>query len=349
MSLALYVGVQSGSHLYLPHMGYVRCLRRFGWTVDELSAAHATEMHLGNYDLIIWNGMCPETVLRSIRPQSQTLVLMNGAGDNLSHYGKYADRIAVATSSLAYFDEMRTPLGWRHLNPRRALSRQYFHTLRHARYFHRFASPRFWRALGIPLLYLPFAADPEIFHPTGVTPDLVWSFVGHIRARVLVHQLMKESDRRGWAYEVHSPQTGNPLEPLALNDLYNRSMIGFNEQHQMHFGRELNERTFDLGMAGRLQISDMGWLAAQETGRFARFYNGNVGAARDLGYILRLLSNRDLPDPAAVHAHFSRHHSFVARLAVLSAALGQDLSLGKMDLSHGQVAYDGVIHTPAVI
>jgi len=58
---------------------------------------------------------------------------------------------------------------------------------------------------------------------------------------------MRESDRVGWAYEVHSPETKNPIEPLALNDLYNRTMIGINEHHQLHFGRELNERAFDLG------------------------------------------------------------------------------------------------------
>ena len=160
---------------------------------------------------------------------------------------------------------------------------------------------------------------------------------------------MRESDRVGWAYEVHSPETKNPIEPLALNDLYNRTMIGINEHHQLHFGRELNERTFDLGMAGRLQVSDMGWLGAPVAGPFARFYSGNVAQARDCPSVVKMLAERALPEPGVVHEHFKRHHSFEARLAALSGALGVDLSLGAMVVGHGQAEYQGVVFTPSIM
>jgi len=130
MSRALYVGVEAGSHLYLPHAGYARVLRRFNWDVDEIPLLVSAEVDVRDYDLILWNGLIPESVLRRIRPTQQILVAMNGAGDDLTHYARYAERIALATTSLAYFDETRTAIHRRYISPRRMASRQYLQMTR---------------------------------------------------------------------------------------------------------------------------------------------------------------------------------------------------------------------------
>jgi hypothetical protein len=346
---ALYVGVKPGGLLSLPHVGYPRAFERFGWSVAHLGPDEASREDLSVFDLILWNGPIPASVLGRIRA-AQTLVAMNGGGDDLSHYDRYRRRIALATSSLYFFDEPRSHISLRHVDPRRATSRQFFLELRYTTRFHRFASPRFFRDLGIPFVYLPFASDPKLFFPKdGVERDLRWAFVGHLQNRRVVPALERESRGRGWAVEIHAPERGNTIDPLTLNDLYNRCTFGVNEQHALHSGRELNERSYDLGMAGVPQISDMGWMGLHELGPWQRYYAAKVGRRMDLPFAAKLLDSTPVADPHEIHGFFKRHHSFEARIATISAALGADLSNGQIQLSGRSAVFDGVEFTPQML
>ena len=145
--------------------------------------------------------------------------------------------------------------------------------------------------------------------------DLRWAFVGHLKNRRVVPLLEQQSRLRGWASEVHAPERGNTIDPSALNDLYNRCTFGINEQHSLHSGRELNERAYDLGMAGVPQISDMGWMGLHELGPWQRYYSGKIARTRDLPHAIKLLDDPPTADPNEIHRFFRRHHSFEARIA----------------------------------
>ena len=349
MTTALYVGETRG-HLVLPHVGYVDALRRWGWNAVHMSIPEGAQTDPREFDLILWNGPIDERFLARVG-SAQTLVAMNGAGDDISYYLRHRGKIALATTSLFYFDEPGLEIKARHLNPKRMISRQYVWLTRYMRRFPRFASPRFWRDLGTRLLYLPFASDPAVFYPLPhVDHDLVWSFVGHIRERVVIKRLMEASRAQHWNYAVHSPETGNPLDPSGLNRLYNRTRVGVNEHHRLLFGRELNERTFDLGMAGLIQVSDMGWLAAPVIGPFGCFYSGNIASRGEVELAVALLQSANTSmSRDAVHGFFKRWHSFEARLATLSAALGQDLSQGRVSIKNGIPTVNGIEHVPFIM
>jgi hypothetical protein len=315
-----------------------------------LSIAEGAQVDPRDFELILWNGAIDERFLARVG-SAQTVVAMNGAGDDLSYYLRHRGKIALATTSLFYFDEPGLQIKLRHLNPTRMISRQYVWLTRYMRRFPRFASPGFWRDMGTRLLYLPFASDPSVFHPLpDVERDLVWSFVGHIRERVVIERLVELSHAKRWRYAVHSPETGNPLDPQELNRLYNRTRVGVNEHHRLLFGRELNERTFDLGMAGLVQVSDMGWLAAPVTGPFGHFYSGNIANRGEVELAAALVENADKGERRdSVHGFFKRWHSFEARLASLSAALGQDLSQGRVNIVDAIPTINGVEHVPFIM
>lgn len=345
METALYVGETQGSHLYLPHRALVRCLERFGWKVDHLGEKEAIRNSVSAYDLVIWNGAIPAKVLASFKP-SQTVVAMNGAGDNLSHYLAHRDKIALGCTSLFYFDR---PGFWSAGG--RVKIRPNFTSLQAILYryrFPRYAGPDFWQAMGRRLLYLPFAADPEMFYPTGAAKDLKWCFVGHTRDRPMVQELERISKARGWKYEIRSPERKSPIDPFELNALYNRCEFGFNEHHRMHSGREINERGFDFGMVGCVTISDMGWLTAREH-PFARYYSSRIAYGREGSLLPALFEEPPAASPAEIHRYFRRYHSPEARIAVLSAALGVDLTKGRAKLHVGRAELDGAELVPFVI
>ena len=117
--------------------------------------------------------------------------------------------------------------------------------------------------------------------------------------------------------------------PAQLNGLYNRCELAFNVQNVLHFGRELNERSFDVGMAGLPQVSDMGWLGRSSLGPTATYYSERVGQDGDFEKLIRAMEQP--PSPSArqlAHQHFVERHSFDARLRELSADLKIDLTLG---------------------
>jgi hypothetical protein len=176
-----------------------------------------------------------------------------------------------------------------------------------------------------------------VFHPVRTTRDKVNSaFCGDLTNRPFIKRLLKESGRRGWTYDVRAPELGTEIVPTELNDLYNGALICPNEQHLMTFGRELNQRTFDVGMAGRIQISDMGHLASRVIGPYARFYACKLADGADREFAIRLMEHGYIPDADEVHGYFRMHQSFSARLASISAAIGRDLSRGRIPLARAK-------------
>lgn len=332
MDRAVYVGVKPGNRNYLLQQGYVRALEALGWKVEWLAPEEGSAADLSAHDVIIWNGGIPEPALRRIH-RNQILVAMNGAGDDLSHYARHADRIRLATSSFDYRDDPATNLTRAHFSLR-ALSPQLFFVVRDALRFLRFARPRFFRAMGVPFMHLPFASDPALFHPLPARRRRHrWIFCGMLLGRKLVPKLVRFSQARGLSFHLVAPELGNTVDPLDLNVLYNEATLGVNEQHLMTFGRELNQRSFDYGMAGRPQLSDMGYLAAPLLGDSCHCYAGRIASGDDHEYALRLVEEVQESQPEAIHEHFGRHHSFLARLAAVSVASGVDLTRGRVDLA----------------
>ncbi|MGB8021722.1 MAG: hypothetical protein WCF04_10890 [Candidatus Nanopelagicales bacterium] len=330
-SRALYAGIGLGSHLALPHIGYPAMLSRCGWQVEHLSEEDAPTARLADYDLIIWNGTIPESALRAVSA-SQTLIAMNGAGGDCRHYVRYGDRIALATTSFSYSDDppfpIRRPFGVADM-----VSKQYVLELitRAGHRYSTYGSPQFWAKVGAPLMYLPFAADPERFRPSGAPKDLRWCFVGQLARRPLVAQLAEISDRRGWRYELYGPEVNRRIAPTQLHGLYDRCEIGFNTQNVLHFGRELNERSFDMGMVGLTQVSDMGWLGRGDLDPTVRFYSESIASASDIETVVAMVAEPPADeDRAAVHDFYRRRHSFAARIVQISNVLGQDLTLGNL-------------------
>jgi hypothetical protein len=349
MDRALYVGEKQGSHLYLPHRALVRCLERFGWKVDHLSPQEADKAALDDsvtgYDLVIWNGAIPERALAAFT-ESQIVVAMNGGGDDLSHYQAHRSKIAIGCTSLFYFDRPGpfAAGGRTKIRPNFTTAQALVYRYR----FPKYAGPDFWQAMGRRLLYFPFMSDPEVFHPTGVEKDLKWCFVGHTRDRPMVEELERISRARGWNYEIRSPERKAPIDPFELNALYNRCEFGFNEHHRMHSGREINERGFDFGMVGCVTISDMGWLTAREH-PFGRYYSSRIAYGREGAMLAPLFDEPPSAGPAEIHRFFRRYHSPEARIAVLSSALGVDLTKGHAKLLPGRAVWDGAELVPFVI
>jgi hypothetical protein len=341
MDRALYVGVKPGNRSYLLHQGYVRALESFGWSVEWLSNEEGADADPARHDLVLWNGGVPERALRRVR-RGQTFVAMNGAGDDLSHYARYAERISLATSSFHYLDEPATNLTRFHLAPRRVLSPQSYYVAKYAWRFFRYAQPRYFRDCGIRFMHLPFASDPALFHPLPQrTPRYRWVFCGLLVGRTLVPKLMRASAARGWAHLVVAPELKNTVDPIELNAIYNQATLGVNEQHLMTFAREVNQRGFDYGMAGLPQISDMGYLCGPLFGPSCRPYAGRLATGPDHEYALRLVERSIAADPQETHAHFAKHHSFAARVAAISVALGVDLTRGRMTLAEHAAAATG--------
>ena len=335
MVRAIYVGGSRSGHLKLPHVGYVEALARYGWVVEHATLIESSDVDPCDYDLILWNGLMPASQLERVKPATTTLVMMNGAGNDLSHYRRLAGRIALATTSLAYFDEPTIGVSLRRFVNRRLISRQYLSMIHDLRRFPVYASPSFWNEIGIPLLYLPFASDPSRFYPRDVEPDLLWGFVGDVRSRPFIRRMIKLSAKHDWPFEVYTQ--GEPaLDPEHLGDFYSRIRLGINEHHSMHCGRELNERAFDLGMAGRFQFTDMASLGAWEFGRYAYFGGPRNGFTRltddDITAIIASLISTA---PEDVHAYFREKHSFDARLRTLATVLRADILL--TDGGHGPV------------
>lgn len=332
MDHALCVSIQADNYNYLLHYGYVQALRRCGWKVDWVSHQQASDLtELSGYDLILWTALIPEKVFPKIKP-STTLVAIGGVGDDLSHYERYADRISLAACSQFHLDEPFTLLTTRYVSPKEMVLRptQYYWVLKFERRFRKYGSPKFWRRLGVKCLYLPFASDWELFHPVpGVKRDLRWSFCGDIKNRPFIQRLMLESDRRNWRYEVRAPDFGFAIPATKLNELYSRSVLGVNEQHLLTFGRELNQRTFDLGMSGCFQVTDMEWLAGSALGPHASFYSGKISNGSDRRLAIELVAKSLAPDPDEIHEFFRAHHSFEARLQAIGSALGTDLLRGR--------------------
>jgi hypothetical protein len=344
---ALYAGVLPNNYLHLTHVGYVDALRRAGWSVDYLDPLAVRTADIEGYDLIIWNSVMPGRILSQIK-NGQIVVLLGGAGNDLSHYPRYAHKISLATASTFYWDQPASAVTLkqlRHLYRPRVL-RDY---VRYERRFARFAAPRFWQALRVPLLYLPFASDPGHFHPIpGSARDYRWCFVGHLQERQLVRKLAAHSRRFRIPHALHTASRGGPFNPYDLNSVYARSVYGINEQQLLNFGRELNQRTFDLGMAGCMQITDMAYLAAPEVGPYAKFYAGKLANASDHQYARNLLESEPVYAPDEIHEYFRRNHSFEARLALISAALGVDLTRGRLSLFPRRALYNGTWFQPKV-
>ena len=148
---------------------------------------------------------------------------------------------------------------------------------RYERRFTRFASPRYWRERGMKLLYLPYASDPALFHPVPhAKKTWRWAFCGTIYQRHLIPQLTNVSRAREVSFHVAAKELGTAIDPLLLNEFYNAMSMGPNEHWHGVFGRELNQRVFDLGMAGVFQICDMEWLARDLVGPYAAFYAGKA-------------------------------------------------------------------------
>ena len=311
-------------------LGYAEALAEAGWQVDFYSHADAQRREMTGYSLVIWDGPIPELLLRSIK-KGTTLILLGGAGDDISYYRKYAETIAVIASSMWYSDSpgpevLLSELSAWGLAPHRLM--------RHAKFavrFPQYCNPNYWKRAGIRLIYLPPAANPAHFHPTkGSICDLKWVFVGTTRNRHFIPWLAQRSCEQSWAYGVYGQDIGRLVPPTELNALYNRAEVCPNECGHGVFYRELNIRTFELGMAGRFQISDMRWLAEHEIEGYASFYSTRKSASGD--WPLGLASIKDQPrlDPEDVHTYFRAHHSYAARLRRLSSEIGQELTVSSV-------------------
>ena len=124
--------------------------------------------------------------------------------------------------------------------------------------------------LGIPYLYLPFGSDPKLMRPLGLPPIYDVVFVGGLSHRQgcepFIEPLLKRLGQRpalfvgpGWE------KYGLPSQIVAygelLNVIYNLGRVCINfhsaEQKQGEQVRvDLNNRVFDLAMAGCVQVSD---------------------------------------------------------------------------------------------
>lgn len=332
MDYVLCVSTQKDNYNYLLHSGYVQALKRCGWKVDWLSHQRASELaDFSAYDLILWDALIPEEVFRKIK-SSAILVAIGGVGDDLSHYARHADKISLAACSQFHLDEPFTLLTPRYFSPIEMVVRpsQYYWVMKFEHRFRKYGSPKFWRSLGVKHLYLPFASDRELFHPVpGAKRDLYWSFCGEIKNRPFIKRLMRESNERRWKYAVKAPELGSTILPTELNRLYSRTVFGINEQHLLTFGRELNQRTFDLGMSGCFQITDMEWLASPALGPYASFYAGKISDSADRQFGVDLLAKSEAPNHDEIHEFFRAYHSFESRLASIGAALGMDVLRGK--------------------
>ena len=172
--------------------------------------------------------------------------------------------------------------------------------------------------------------------------------MGHLHERQLVRKLAAYSRQFRIPHALHTSSRGGYFNPYDLNSVYARSVYGINEQQLLNFGRELNQRTFDLGMAGCMQITDMAYLAAPEVGPYAQFYAGKLANASDHQYARNLLESEPVYSPDEIHEYFRRNHSFEARLALISAALGVDLTRGRLSLSPRRALYNGTWFQPKV-
>lgn len=137
------------------------------------------------------------------------------------------------------------------------------------------------------------------------------------------------SQRKHWIHRIYAPQTGTAIDPLKLNEIYNSAEVGVNEQHLMTFGRELNQRNFDLGMAGLHQITDLEYLAKPMFESHCTCYAGKLADREDRIFGLHLIEQAIPSNREETHAFFRKWHSFDARLRTLSDALGEDLTRGK--------------------
>jgi len=327
---ALFVSIGRESTTHLKDLGYVEALRRWGWDVtwEHLNTYDGTGME--RYDLVMWDGAIPERALQRIE-RRQILVAMGGVGDKIEYYRRYIDKIRCATTSLFYFDEPRYAWSLNNISRDLILPHRFWREFRYERRFTRFASPRFWREFGMRLVYLPYASDPALFHPLpNASKRWRWGFCGTIYNRHFIRQLMKTSRSRSVPFHVAAKELGTAIPPASLNEFYNQLEIGANEHWHGVLGRELNQRLFDLGMAGIFQITDMEWLARELVGPYAAFYAGKAAdrRARKQGAELVLHFAHSF-SPDEIHWYFRRRHSFEARLAKVSRTIGEDLSLGK--------------------
>jgi hypothetical protein len=329
---AVYIGLKPGNRSYLLHRGYFVALQRFGWKTEWLSHQEGATAKL-DHDVIIHDAEVPESVLARVRP-SQVLIALNGAGTDISHYHRHAEKFALCVSSFNFFDDPSSILTRAHLRPSRVFSKELYYVMRYHGFFRRFAQPRFFRRARIPFMFLPFASDPSLFYPLKTAKkDCKWVFAGLLKVRRLVPALRRESARRGWKHEIIAPELKNAIDPMHLNAFYNRAEIGVNEQHLMTFGRELNQRGFDYGMAGIPQVTDMGWMCGPLYGAFCDIYAGKIANTEDFQYAYELMDCARQVNPDDCHSFFRQYHSFEARLAQISVAIGMDLTRGNINLA----------------
>jgi hypothetical protein len=323
-------------------LGYAKALRQCGWAVEQLGYSEAPHAAPDRYDVIVWDGGVPEEFLARVTSR-QRLILLGGAGDDLEHYRRHAEKIALATSTFYYWDDPGRGLLLADRSLWSAMPHRARWHWRLQRRYRRYGSPRFWRALGIPFMYLPIAADPDVFYPTGAKAAWKWVFCGTVKNRHFIRDLMAHSDASGWSYNVCAPDRGTHVRPEQLNDLYNRGAICPNECGHGVFFRELNVRTFELGMAGRAQISDMRWLAEPLLAPYARFYAGKRANAEDRRFGIGLFQDEGSPPPDEVHEFFRQRHSFLARLRAAGAVIGCDLTRGRAKPFEGPAIAPGSV------
>jgi len=289
MDRGLFVSYQHEAWTHLKDRGYVDCLSGFGWKVDWKNPRSADIIDPAGYGLIMWDGAIPRDVLERVRP-GQILIAMGGAGDNIEHYTESREKISIATTLLFYFDDPPNILTSHNLSKYCLLPQRALRLWLYQKRFRRYGAPEFWRRLGVPFLYLPYASDPKLFHPLpSARRDLRWMFRGTLHNRTFVPRLMRYSASRGVSHFVASPDIGTAAKPEELNELYSRATLSPNEHWQGVFGRELNQRVFDLGMAGVFQVSDMQWLARSMVGPYAAFYAGKLADRAQMDYGCRLV------------------------------------------------------------
>jgi hypothetical protein len=326
MDYACVVSIKEDNYNHLKPLGYVNALKRYGWNVSWLNYQEAYRDSLNKYDLIIWEGGIKDNLLKNIS-KNQIVIQLGGAGDNLEHYKRYRDKISIVASSFYFIDEpnileIKEDISRWSLKPNRLL-RMAKSLLK----FRKYANIKFWRSLGIPFIYLPLAADPTLFYPQKeVKKDLIWAFCGSLNNRHFIQALERKSRQQGWKYSIHSPDTKNIINPYELNELYNRTILCPNECGHGVFYRELNIRTFELGMSGVCQLTDMQWLAEKEIGKYAQYYAGKRARKEDIEYGLKLADIREVPSPEEIHEWFKKHHSFESRIKKLGAIIKIDLT-----------------------
>lgn len=317
---AAVVGIKENNYNYLKVRGWMRALTAAGWDCMYLSYMESLRDGLERYDLILYDGAMSASLLRQIR-REQIVILIGGAGDNLEHYRAYADKISLITSSFFYYDNppasirpILNDLYLRMLRPDRLADRirRYFR-------YRKWANPNTWESYGIRFMYLPLAADTEVFYPIRTRKQYRWVFCGTVHNRKVIPALIRASKKRGWHFRIGAPDRGTGIDPLELNELYARATCCPNECGKNIFRRELNIRTFELGMAGKRQVTDLEWLARPLLGDFARYY-GTVAEA------IQLIEEYDDSDPDTIHDFFKEKHSFTARLKQIDAVLGTNIA-----------------------